>query len=156
MAVHLKEEINYIRSYLDIYSLRYHNKLEYRIIVKEGLDNVAIPKMILEPVVENSLKHGFARNFSSSKIAINVFHENRMLFITVEDNGSGMSEQELKKLQDNLKNISIRKEHIGLNNIQSIIKLRYGESYGISIKSELGKYTKVILQLPLDYNDEST
>lgn len=154
MTVHLREELNYIRSYLDIYSLRYHNKLGYSINEEEDLGKVLIPKMILMPIVENSIKHGFSGNFSASKITINVFRKDKKLFIAVRDNGRGMDEQELKKLQDDLENVSFRKEHIGLNNIQSIIKLRYGEPYGLSIKSQLGDYTEVTIQLPLDCTNE--
>lgn len=154
MTVPLREELDYIRSYLDIYSLRYHNKLKYNIIEMEDQGDILIPKMILMPIVENSIKHGFAGNFLSSKIDINVSQENETLLLSVRDNGKGIDEQELGKLQNDLKNVSLRKEHIGLNNIQSIIKLRYGEPYGISIKSQLGKYTEVTIQLPIDYKED--
>ncbi len=154
MTVHLSEELDYIRSYLDIYSLRYNNKLEYSIEEKDDLGDVIIPKMLLMPIVENSIKHGFEGRFNASKISITIFGKDRILYIAVKDNGKGMDKEALNKLQDDLRKIAIRKEHIGLNNIQSIIRLRYGEPYGITIKSEIGEYTEVTIQLPLDYSEK--
>jgi two-component system, sensor histidine kinase YesM len=149
-TVCLKEEFSYICSYLDIYCLRYQNKLEYIIIGKEDLESAVIPKMILEPVVENCIKHGFAGNFKDAKIRVTVFQENQKLYIAVRDNGKGIDENELLKLQENLEKMSFLEEHIGLNNIHSIIRLRYGEPFGISIKSQLGEFTEVTLQMPLN------
>lgn len=152
-TVRLKEELDYVRYYLDIYSLRYKERLSYEIKTeKEELLQAAVPKMLLEPVVENSLKHGFAGDFENAVIIIEIGEEGEDLRIRVQDNGRGMEEGALRQLQESLKKTAVLEEHIGLNNTNSIIRLRYGEEYGIGINSCKGEFTEVTLKMPLSFD----
>lgn len=147
-TVRLQEEIIYIRYYLDIYSLRYRDKLSYQVTIEPGADDAIIPKMVLEPVVGNCLKHGFAGVFCNARVQIRVFRQEDGLLIQIEDNGRGMAEEKLAKLRNRLLNTAVLEEHIGLNNVNSIIRLRYGGTYGITVDSQKGEYTVVTIKMP--------
>lgn len=149
-SVLLKEEMDYIRYYLDIYSLRYKERLRYEITAKQDkLEQAAVPKMILEPIVGNCLKHGFLGNFDNALIKISIVEKENNLLIKVWDNGKGIGEQKLQELRKGLERVEVLEEHIGLNNTNSIIKLRYGDEYGIEIQSREGEFTVVTLKIPL-------
>lgn len=146
------EEIKYIRSYLDIYALRYQDKFNFFI---EGEENVTTqiktPKMILEPVINNCMKHGFRDGLEHAQIKIRIYVADHILNIVITDNGSGISDEKLKQVRENLDRGEVLSEHIGLNNVHSVLKLRYGESYGLSIDSKMGEFTEVILKMPVGY-----
>lgn len=148
-TVCLKEEITYIRHYLNIYSLRYQEKLSYEINIKEELLSARVPKMLLEPLVGNSLKHGFAGCFDNAVIRIKIVREEEKLHLCVWDNGKGIGEEALCRLQESLKKTEVLEEHIGLNNTNSIIRLRYGEKYGITVRSTEKEFTEVTVKMPL-------
>ncbi len=153
--VHLEEELNYIKYYLEIYSLRFKGKLSYEIMVEdEMLTQAVIPKMILEPVVGNSLKHGFADSLKNANINITISSEDHILYIKVLDNGKGIEQSILNDLRERLSKIAIVEEHIGLNNINSIIRLRHGDEYGVIIESNWGEFTEVTLRIPLNFHME--
>ena len=134
--------------YLDIYSLRYENRLTYEIDAGKDSLQAEIPRMILEPVVENCIKHGFAGELMEAVIRVQAAVESQELYIRVTDNGKGMNEARLEELRRCLKQMSVVSEHIGLNNVYSILKLRYGDRYGLDIDSELGQFTTVTLHMP--------
>lgn len=147
-TVCLKEELNYIRSYLEIYRLRYRDKLHYEIAAKEDAEEAQVPKMLLEPLVENCIRHGFAGNFSGAMIRITMEIKGTDLEITVWDNGRGIEADRLESLRRNLQTSCVLGEHIGLNNVNAILRLRYGNQYGVRMESEAGAGTKVSLRLP--------
>ena len=147
-TVWLGDELQYIKCYLDIYSLRYENRLTYEIDADEDSLQAEIPRMILEPVVENCIKHGFAGELMEAVIRVQAAVENQELYIRVTDNGKGMNRARLEELRRCLEQMSVVSEHIGLNNVYSILKLRYGDRYGLDIDSELGQFTTVTLHMP--------
>lgn len=146
--VTLSEELKYVEAYLDIYRLRYENKMGYKIRRDASVDeDQMVPKMILEPIVENCLKHGFRGKMQGAYIGIYV-QERNGLQIIICDNGRGISEEKLSDLREKMKYVSISSGHIGLNNVNSIIKLQYGNEYGVEIESSEGNGTRVMLRLP--------
>lgn len=147
-TVRLGDELQYIRCYLDIYSLRYEGRLTYKIDAGGESLQAEVPRMILEPVVENCIKHGFAGERKEAFIRISAEVEKQGLYICVMDNGKGITGERLEELRRSLEQMSVLSEHIGLNNVYSILKLRYGDRYGLDIESEPGQFTTVTLHMP--------
>lgn len=149
-TVKLEEELNYVQAYLDIYQLRYQNKMRYKISAGEQLRQMVMPKMVLEPVVENCIKHGFAGNFNGAFVQVSVEQRERELRIRVRDNGKGISAKKLLQIQEEVQKMEPSKEHIGLKNVNMILRLRYGNEYGVQIESRENEFTEVTLRLLVD------
>ena len=151
-STRLKDDIRYIEDYLFIQKLRYGNKFDYKICIGEGLENVIIPKLIIQPIIENSIKYGF---HSKEYLYININAEviENMIIISVHDNGDGISKDEVKNINMLLKSDKNESSHIGLYNVQKRIQLIYGYSYGIEISSRQGKGTNIFIKIPLTQGD---
>ena len=145
----VKREIAYTDHYLTIYRLRYEEKLNYKIEVEQNVESCIVPKMILQPLVENSIKHGFSGKFVNAEIRVRVYGKDNVLFFEVWDNGKGMTQNQVSGLNEEFRYPKVRGEHIGLNNINSIIKIRYGASYGVTVDSREGAYTRVVVRVPV-------
>lgn len=148
----LEAELNYIRSYLSIYALRFENELDYSIHAKSVNGNSKMPKMVLEPLVNNCIKHGFSDSdqYKQKKIIITVNSKETYWEIVVEDNGKGIAPEQLKEMNEHLQENQTVDGHIGLYSVNSILKLRYGSAYGVTVQSREGYFTKVSLKLPLN------
>lgn len=147
--VPLKEEIQYFQSYLAIQDERFGNRIDLEINIPEELLEYLIPKLILQPLLENSLEHGLSNKSGVWRIILkgSLTPENDLLLV-MEDNGVGITPDRLEQIQLLLKNDTEKSlkssAHIGLCNVNSRIKLNYSEDkYGISIESIYGKGTKV-------------
>ena len=147
--VRLKEETAYVEAYLEIYSLRLQGQLSCEILLDPAVEDCLVPKMLLQPLAENCIRHGFAGRRKDLKIKISVYGQEGVLAAEVWDNGNGISEEELLELREKFRYPKVVSEHIGLNNINSIIKIKYGEQYGVELGSEKGRYTLVTLRLPM-------
>ena len=139
--VPLKEEIKYIQSYLEIQKCRMEDRLEYGISIAENCMECRCPKLLLQPIVENAIKHGIEPLARGGKIEIEAFLGREGLNILLKDNGKGMEEEEIEKIQSG-------KANIGLNNVMKRIKLLYGPEYGIRILSKVSEGTEVDLRIP--------
>nr|WP_314504339.1 histidine kinase [uncultured Lachnoanaerobaculum sp.] len=150
-VVPLGTDIEYINDYLMLQKLRYNRRLTYSIDIPDELQECLIPKLLLQPIVENSLTHGLV-----DVIHITIRAECRadMLIISVEDNGKGIDSQNLQLLRESLEKDSIYKEHIGLYNSHRVIKLLYGNRYGLEINSCHGTLITVRLPFVLESEDE--
>lgn len=150
-VVPLGTDIEYINDYLMLQKLRYSRRLTYSIDIPDELQECLIPKLLLQPIVENSLSHGLV-----DVIHITIRAECRadMLIISVEDNGKGIDSQNLQLLRESLEKDSIYKEHIGLYNSHRVIKLLYGNRYGLEINSCHGTLITVRLPFVLESEDE--
>ncbi len=136
----IKQELNLIEHFIKIQRLRYGNTFSVVYEVSEDILQDMVPKLILQPLVENALFHGIVPSANSGKITIRI-HKNKInLFLEVSDNGVGMDDIQLHN------NKSFNK--IGLQNIEERIKILFGSSYGLSLKSIRGKGTNVILTIP--------
>lgn len=147
--VRLKEEIHYLYSYLTIQNQRFGNRIEFSAEVTEEAENCLIPKLILQPLLENSFEHGLINRSGSWKIKMTgEVTPNGDLLLTVEDNGLGISPEKLAQIRERLssdaENALGAGAHIGLCNVDSRIRLKYpGENYGVSIDSTEGQGTVV-------------
>ena len=149
--VTIKEDIGHVRSYLEIQHVRYQDILDYEIIVPEEIYPYLIPKITVQPLVENALYHGIKNKRGKGKITISGEKKEDHVILSITDNGLGITEDRLKVVLNNINNRSeSEKTTYGLYNVNERIRLDFGEEYGINIDSEYGKGTTVSIKLPLN------
>ena len=142
----LREELNLIRAYLEIQLIRTPGLFTYRIAADEEIQDFKILKMILQPIAENSVIHGFAGVRQGGHIEIEGTLQNQTVFIRISDNGKGIPEKMLSSIFAPAP--TAVPKHFGLKNIQERIQLKYGEEYGITIHSEEEKGTEICVRFP--------
>lgn len=152
-TVPLQTDIEYINDYLLLQKMRYNRRLTYHIDIPEELMECRIPKLLLQPVVENSLVHGM-KDTAGVSVTITASAEGPVLKLCVQDNGSGIEPERLKSLRLGLEQEDVYREHIGLYNSHRVVRLMYGSEYGLWIESAPGEGTCVTITLPLDMEDE--
>lgn len=149
----LEQELDLIRRYLEIQEIRFADSFTCEIEVDEKFQHCVMPKLILQPIVENAILHGVA-DVEYGYIKISAREESGDMILSVSDNGRGISEEMLELL--NSPGRQIPGEHLGLNNVDKIIRLYYGERYGISVFSAPGEGSRVELRLPMERQYEKT
>jgi len=145
----LREEIRYLQEYLNIQNERFDNRIEFEVQVKKELLEYVVPKLILQPILENSLEHGLINKAGAWRIQLKAMltKENDLL-LQISDNGIGLSRERLEQIKDILGkdagNALKTSSHIGLGNVHSRIRLKYAEAkYGVTIESRPGEGTSV-------------
>lgn len=147
--VSVRDELQHVRSYLEIQQIRYQDILSYEIDVPVSLYECTIPKITLQPVVENALYHGIKNRRALGKITVKGEDEGDTMVLTVTDDGIGMSSDRLLEVRKALSGDEPGSGAIyGLYNVNERIRLSYGENYGITIESTEGKGTEVLIRLP--------
>lgn len=146
----LGKELEIIESYIKIQKMRYGDTFKYVNLVDEKYSGISICKFILQPLVENAIEHGvFAE--SEGQISISALDNGSDLIISVADNGKGMSSKKASELlSENRNHTTTQFSSIGLNNVNSRIKIEYGEIYGLNIISE--KKEGCIIEIHLPYS----
>ena len=150
-TITLKEELAHVESYLNIQSMRYKDKFRFEIILPQELENAPTIKLIVQPIVENSIYHGIKYLQEEGLIRIEAKDTgDGKIKIIVSDNGVGMAPDVLSTLLDkeSERNHSKEGNGIGLINIDERIKLSYGDEYGLCIESELDEGTTVTITIP--------
>ena len=149
-VVTVKEEMDFISRYLQVMLYRYGDRLRYSIDLEEGSRNASIPRMALQPIVENSIKYGFGEDRDCLEIRISTRIQNKVLSVIILDDGVGISTELLEKLKANLDQGQNQTDHIGIYNVHKRIRLVYGSGYGVGIDSEMEKGTVVTLRVPCE------
>ncbi|UVI29378.1 sensor histidine kinase [Paenibacillus spongiae] len=148
MEVSLAEDVVYTKNYLFIQKYRFGNKFDYRIHVDEAVLDCTVPKLILQPIIENAIKHGFANRQSLTvQIKADIFGEN--LVVVIDDDGEGMEPIVLQNIRQILERNHNDSPHVGLYNVHRRVQLIYGEEYGVDLSSEHHGGTVVKITLPL-------
>lgn len=145
--VKLHEELEQVTRYLEIQRIRYDDKFESVIQVEPSLNDYLVPKISIQPIVENAIYHGLELKPDHGKITISCYTADPFVIIEVEDNGVGIPQDKLHDINMALARHSYD-EHIGLTNVMERIQLHYGKPYGIEISSIEHEGTKVIFRLP--------
>lgn len=140
----VEEEVSHVSEYLMIQSVRYEDKLRYSFNISDDVKPLIVPKIILQPIVENSIYHGIKEKDGIGNISIIAEKDSERLVISVIDDGVGFDEEKSKCESDDVK-----LGGIGLSNVDKRIKLYYGNSYGANIKSKINEGTKVTITLPI-------
>jgi len=161
LQVKVSEELEHVKAYTEIQKLRYKDRFESEIIVKDkSILEYFTLKMILQPIVENAIVYCVERTTAFIGILIEVQKVDNSLAFSVTDNGTGMTPEEVEKLKGKINNESIEEKvpvngkqikykGIGLKNINERIKLYFGDKYGLSIESEKDIGTKVSVTVPI-------
>lgn len=157
--VTVREEIEYIRNYLALINLRFDYEIHLSIKVPEEIMNQEIPKMSLQPIVENAIYHGIEELAEDTTIYIKGLVRGEDCVIEITDSGRGMSQSEVqeiyRKISGEIETSGGSGNGIGLKNVQDRIHMNFGPQYGIEIASKLGCYTKVMVKIPMKYREKS-
>lgn len=147
------EEIDYIKNYLALINLRFDYEIYLSLNIPDHIFEQEIPKMSLQPIIENAIYHGIEEMAEDTNIYMKGIIYEDYCTIEITDAGRGMSEGEVlrlqKKIEGEIETTGSSGNGIGLKNVQDRIKISFGEDYGISIASKKDCYTKVIVKIPL-------
>ena len=149
--VTIRQEMMYTTYYINIEEIKYETKYNIKWNIPSGQYEVKILKFIFQPIIENTLRHGF-KHKSGDSLTLTVSSEvsgNKIRF-TFYDTGCGIKKPELIKIRENLKTSAFPEtKNIGIYNVNLRIKLIFGDEYGVDIDSEENKFTKVTITLPV-------
>ncbi len=138
-------EVQVAKSYITIQQYRYGNRIQFSVTTKGELDNYIIPRMVLQPLIENSINYGVEETLGNNMIEVLVKEETEGILLEVSDTGSGMTEEELENVRNNQ---VVPKGHgIGLKNIRERLNITY-DNYDFQVESQVGKGTKITIRIP--------
>lgn len=143
----LREEMNTVKDYLLIQQERFGEKISAEYFVEEEAYSCMVPNFILQPVIENAIIHGLEPKIEKGKVSIHISMPGERLNVLVEDNGVGMSKEEIQELYQQCQNQNT-KQSIGLKNVYRRLLLCYGEESMLNIESEKGKGTRISFSIP--------
>ncbi|MFT4008387.1 MAG: histidine kinase, partial [Lacrimispora sp.] len=132
--ISLKEEVQYLKKYVAIQNFRFGERFIAYYEIEEGLMDLRVFRLMLQPLVENSILHGIRHKEGTGYVKVQIFKRKGRIHFRVVDNGAGMTKEELLSLKESMKEINVY--HIGLANVNSRLKLHFGEEAGIAIRSK--------------------
>ena len=144
--VTIAEETNHIRSYLEIQQVRYRDIMEYEINVDSDIEEYKLPKLTLQPLVENAIYHGLKPKRGKGKITVTGKTDGDKIMLKVQDTGAGMDEEELEKLKTKIQNEDTTS--FGLVAAYKRLKLLYGEEFRFDIVSKKDSGTSIKISIP--------
>ncbi len=151
-SITLQEEIAYLESYLSLHNIRSDYRIYLSENIAEAVKELKVPKVVLQPIAENSITHGLDELTEDTAIYLKAYVDGNRACIELTDMGKGMSAQTLEKVRQNIAEGGDCRpvKGIGLRNIHERIQLMYGEQYGVSVYAKEGCYTKVVLVIPVE------
>ncbi|MFE5323763.1 sensor histidine kinase [Paenibacillus sp. NPDC056579] len=153
--VSLRQELQNVKDYISIQNIRYNRHFELVEHIEDSLMDFPVFRMLLQPMVENSLFHGYNGGQTEGPIAIRAYREGEFVVVEVVDQGEGIPHERIERiLSPEPKDIQVNRKRIGLNNIHGRIRLHYGEQYGLQIISTLKKETRVRALFPASASKE--
>lgn len=151
-TIPIKNEIGFLGKYLLILSHRFENQVDLEITLPMEVEDALVPKLLLQPVVENCVQHGRYADGRLLRVRVQARREGDDLEVTVQDDGQGMSGSRLQELQASIAQTEISAitegDHIGLLNVHRRIALQYGQQYGLTLNSQWGQGATVRIRLP--------
>lgn len=144
----VKDEIDHVKTYIDIQQMRFSNKFDVIYNISDDLMKFKILKLILQPLVENAIYHGLELKAGKGEIRVDAIKYDNMIVFKIKDNGLGINTNKLNDIKDQLNGKSQSKS-IGLINVNERIKLHFGNEYGLDIESQEGEGTEVTATIPV-------
>lgn len=152
----LREELDFVDAYILIMKNRYGDRLVFTKDVDRSVLRIKVPKLMLQPILENAIYHGIDKNRRTGEIHLAMYQKDEVIWIEITDNGKGMDQASVKALNAKLQEVDDsyldqKVDHqfgIGLMNVNRRLKLFFGEDYGVQVESQEEAYTKVIISLP--------
>ncbi len=149
--VPLEQELEMVRAYLEIQKFRFEERLQFELDIEPGLNNVPIPPLIIQPLVENAVIHGLERKLEGGKVFVKAKKSGENLLIQVIDNGIGITEQRKEDIYEALtKHYANGQERIGLKNVHDRLLLTYKTGKGLVIRSDKNIGTDISFLIPLN------
>lgn len=147
--VTIDEEIKHLENYLYIQTNCFYQQCKISIGINKSISKYKIPRLTIQPIVENTFRHAFNTD-DEGELVIKVFEQGQYLLIKIWDNGSGISDDRLSTINEDIQSLQEGKKgkHIGLRNVHKRLVLKFGKQYGISIKSELSRWTEITIKIP--------
>ncbi|GAA0122753.1 MAG: histidine kinase [Clostridium argentinense] len=140
--ISLEEELDFLTSYLNIERARFGERLSINIDIEDGLSHIKVPVFILQPLIENAIKHGILPKIEGGTMNLIIKEKEDNILFSVKDDGVGMSENKVKNI------LLYNNDGIGMKNVNERLKLLYGDKSKLNIKSALNEGTTVYFQIP--------
>lgn len=150
VIIPLHDELEHIKNYLIIQKMRYKDSFEYSIKVEAECENIEVIKLILQPIVENAIYHGIKEK-SDGKININCYKKYNILYLSVKDNGFGITESKIEEIKKSFTDPEVY-NGVGIKNVYQRLKIYYGNNADVTIESLLDIGTNITLVIPLGDN----
>lgn len=158
--VRFSDEVAHVKNYVYIQSIRLNHRFEFSLQIPEECYNVRVPRLILQPLVENCITHGIYDKLEGGKIIISASLENGLLHLKIADNGVGIPEEKLAFLRETLNpehhSEEFGPESIGIGNVNRRLILSYGPEYRLTIESALGRGTVITIWIPSQTDPKSS
>lgn len=149
MIVHIRDELEFCKYYLELYSIRYSGILEFDFLIDPEIHHFAIIKHLFQPLIENCVVHGIRYNRGDNRITVKGCLQDNDIIIGISDNGYGMDQEQLDRLKAELEISPVHHQHsIGIANVNQRIRLVFGENYGVRISSIKDEGTNIIMRIP--------
>ncbi|BBH20678.1 histidine kinase [Paenibacillus baekrokdamisoli] len=156
----IQKEIDHLNNYMLIQQQRYSTRLHYTLEAQKEVLESPIPKLTLQPIVENAFFHGLDAKSGDWELDVTIAREGEDVLILIRDNGLGMEASRLAELQNRLESQSgqlwTHGNRIGLSNVSSRIRMHFGQEYGITVQSEPNQGTQVTIRIPFEARGEIT
>jgi len=149
------EELELLDAYISIQKYRYEERLVYRSRVNRSFWGIQIPKLTLQPLVENAIVHSLENMLEPCEISVHAKKQDGMIMLYIQDNGLGIEEETLKKLKKNEPLESRKGMGIGVQNIDERLKMTFGSEYGLFITSKIGEGTRIEIRIPEERKSEN-
>lgn len=147
--VPLKDEMELVRTYLDIQTFRYGDRLNYQLNIAPDTKEMLIQPLTIQPIVENAVYHGLEAKDTGGEVIISSYLEHNRVILSVLDNGVGITDERLKQIDAMLEEKETNGQNrIGLRNVHQRLKLMYGADAGLNISSQEGKGTHIQFSIP--------
>lgn len=148
--VPLSREVQVVNEFYSLYHARFGDRVQLRWNIDPAVEltEVLIPAFLIQPLVENAFRHGLAPKEEGGRVDVGIRITDGFLYISVSDDGVGMTEEALSQLKEHLYSPSLTGEHIGMYNVATRLRLA-GKDYGLEIQSEPGAGTTAVMRLPL-------
>ena len=144
--ISIREEAFLIESYLSIQKFRYVDYMDYDIKFQEEILNYNIPKLTLQPLVENAIYHGLKQRKDKGYLSITGYNKENFVIFEIFDNGVGMSNEKMKEILEPSDKHQAR-TNFGISSVNARLKLLFGDEYGLELESEINAYTKVTVKI---------
>lgn len=154
-VISLGKELEYTEKYIFIEKIRFRGRVHFQLNVQEEIENLRVVKFILQPLIENALVHGISKKNGYGNVILSVYVSGEELVYDIRDDGCGADSVRIEQIlnQSLVKKNSL--EGFALENIQSRIKLRHGERYGITFRPREGGGSIFIVRQPLIYEEDT-
>jgi sensor histidine kinase YesM len=147
--VKISEELTHIMTYIDVVKFDLEYNLEVNYHINDEIAAYLLPKLTLQPLIENIFVHGFSHRQDKGEITIDAYTKDNDLYLEISDNGEGIPLNALDTINNNLHMPPEKSSSIGLNNVNERIALFFGEKYGLELRSITGERTTVLIHVPI-------